>query len=197
MVAIDTSALTAVTPPPRKASATGRGPGRPRKDATPAVPQQSEAQRRSEGLAVWAQLGQGGCLLFGQYADAATIGMHGEKLAVEIGKVASMEGNEWLAKPVDFLIQLGPYTALLAVALPFVMQIAANHKMIDTKRLGPGSVVPPEVLDAQMRARMAQMQAEETRKQQEAMEEAEAARQEYERYVMSVTEHVEGQPVAA
>jgi hypothetical protein len=135
-------------------------------------------QRRFQGLLDIAQLGQGICLLTGQYADAAAIGQHFAPVAKELANIA--DGSDAVAKPIDFLIEVGPYGALIAAALPLVMQFAANHRLVNpTMLLGQG-VVPPEVLEAQMKAQVMQMQAKAMADQERAMREAQAAQKEYE-----------------
>jgi hypothetical protein len=168
--------------PPRKTS---------NRVGTPASrqPVQSEAQsinsKRSQGLNGLAQLGQGIALMMGQYADAAAIGMHFPPIAAELANVA--DGSEMIAKPIDLIIEVGPYGALIAAGMPLVMQIMANHKMLDARKLHGQGVVPPEVLEAQMTAQMAKMQAQAMKEQQLAMREAQAAKAEYEEMMREPT----------
>ena len=130
-------------------------------------------EKRSEGLNGIGQLAQGLCLMFGQYADAATFGMHWSPVATELANVA--ETNETIAKPIDLLIEIGPYGALLEAVMPFAMQILANHRLIKPEMLLGSNIVPPEVLEAQMKTKIMQMQAQAMRDQQIAMAEAQAA----------------------
>lgn len=113
-----------------------------------------------------------------QYADAATVGMHGPNIARELAALA--DDYEQVAKPIDVLIQAGPFAALLAVLLPFGLQLAANHKLIDASSMVGSSVIPPEVLEAQMKADIARMQAQAMKEQQEALAAAQSAQVEYE-----------------
>lgn len=157
--------------PPAKRAAVAK------KAATPAVstdaPAKSLNEQRFEGMMGLASLGQGICLMTGLHADAMTIGKLFPPVAKEIANIA--DDNETIAQPIDFLIKIGPYGALIAAGLPFVMQILANHKVIDaSKAMGQG-IVPPEVLEAQMKAEMMRMQAEAMRAQQQAMNEANEA----------------------
>jgi len=134
-------------------------------------------QQRFEGLLGLAQLGQGICLMAGLHADAMTIGQHFPPVAKEIANIA--DDNDSVAQPLDFIIKVGPYGALIAAAMPFVMQILANHKVIDpAKAIGQG-IVPPEVLEAQMKAELMRMQAEAMQAQQQAVRDANAAAQAY------------------
>lgn len=157
-------------------SAAAKAP--PRKTAKTVAPATYEAPRtvrelREEGLNGIGQLGQGACAAFNQFADAATIGMHFPGMARELATLA--DHYEVLAKPIDLIIQIGPFGALLNVLAPFVMQMLANHGIIHTT--GVLGVVPPETLDAQMRTQIMQMHAQALKAQalaQKEMEEAQA-----------------------
>src|ERR1700753_812446 len=161
------------TPPPSRSR-------RATSAAGPEIPQgmSPETRKRADGLVGIMQLVQAGCLMFGQYADAATIGMHGPRIAPEAAKVA--ETTEWLAKPIDFLIEIGPFGGLIAALLPLGLQLAANHRMIDANRVIGSDIVPPEVLEAQMKAQVLRAQAEAAKQQQMAMQEAQSAQREFE-----------------
>jgi len=172
-MAIDMSAAKA--PPAKRTTAKATAA-----KATPApdvTPGKSLNQQRFEGLLGLAQLGQGICLMAGLHADAMTIGQHFPPVAKEIANIA--DDNDSVAQPLDFIIKVGPYGALIAAAMPFVMQILANHKVIDpAKAIGQG-IVPPEVLEAQMKAELMRMQAEAMQAQQQAVRDANAAAQAY------------------
>jgi hypothetical protein len=112
----------------------------------------------------------------GQYADAATVGMHFPPVAKELANIA--ETNEAIAKPIDFLIEIGPYGALIEAAIPLVMQILANHRLIKAEAMIGSNIVPPEVLEAQMKAQVMRVQAQAMRDQQAALAEAQAAQRE-------------------
>ena len=171
VVPIDMSAAKA---PPRKTVGTRR--------TTPVesrVDTRSVTEKRNEGLLGLAQLGQGILLMVGQYADAAAIGQHFPPVAQELAKVA--ETSDFIAKPIDFLIEVGPYGGLIAALFPLGLQIAANHGLVDASRLIGQGVVPPDVLEAQMKAQVAKMQADAMRAQQEALLEARKAQEEYEK----------------
>ena len=171
-VAIDMSAAKA--PPARKAATPRKAP-----EPTPApvAPEKSLKDQRVDGLIGLAQLGQGICLMAGLHADAMTIGKFFPPIATELANIA--DDNETVAGPIDFIIKVGPYGALIAAGMPFVLQILANHKVIDaTKAMGQG-IVPPEVLEAQMKAEILRMQAEAMRQQQQALNDANAAAEAY------------------
>lgn len=168
---IDMSA--AAKAPPRKSTA------RSSTSKAAATPDPSIKDKREAGLNGLAQLAQGVCLLTRQYADAAAIGRHCPPISSELATLAGQ--YEVIAGPVDFLIQVGPFAGLIAALVPFGMQIAANHRWIDASAMGAGgSVVPPEVLEAQMKAQLARAQAEAMREQQEAIRDAQRAQAEYE-----------------
>jgi len=133
-------------------------------------------EKRAEGLNGLGQLAQGLFLMTGQYADAATVGMHFPPMAKELANIA--ETNEAIAKPIDFLIEIGPYGALIEAAIPLVMQILANHRLIKAEAMIGSNIVPPEVLEAQMKAQVMRVQAQAMRDQQAALAEAQAAQRE-------------------
>lgn len=165
--------------PPRK-RATSTTPRATPKVAETATNTEASAIQiaREEGLNGLGQLGQAVCLMFGLRADAATIGMHWGPIAHETAKLADM--HEEVAKPVDFLIQIGPYTAFVMALLPFGLQIAANHKWIDQANVAGMGVVSPDVLDAQVKAQLAQKQAEEMRLRQAQIADAKRTQAMYE-----------------
>jgi hypothetical protein len=164
--------MSAATRAPQRKTTTSKATASPVKVAD----YKSATEKRSEGLNGLGQLAQGFCLMMGQYADAATFGMHWPPMARELANVA--ESNEAIAKPIDFLIEIGPYGALIEAAIPFVMQMLANHRLIKAEAMFGSNIVPPEVLDAQMKAKVMRMQAEAMRDQQAALAEAQAAQRE-------------------
>lgn len=171
---IDMSA--AVKAPARKAASP-----RTRAASVPEPQQESQAQIRTRGLMGIGQLAQGLCVMTGLYADGAAIGQHFPGLATELANAA--DHSEVIAKPIDFLIEIGPYGALLAAAMPLVLQVMANHRMIDATRMFGQGIVPPEVLDAQMKAQVAKMQSEAMRAQQEALRDAREAQAQFEKLI--------------
>jgi hypothetical protein len=80
--------------------------------------------------------------------------------------------------------------------MPMVMQFLANHGVIDAKRAIGGNIVPPEVLESQMRADIARMQAEAQREQLEAIREAQSAQAEYEKVMAEMAAENANAPVA-
>ena len=175
MGTIDMSAAKA---PPKRSTARKAAP-----EPAPA-PALSLTELRNDGLLGLASLGAGVCLMLGQYADAMTVNKFFPPIAREVAKIA--DTNESVAKPIDFIIKVGPYGALLAALIPFSLQIMANHQIIDASRaLGQG-IVPPEVLEAQMKAEVARMQAEAIMAQQQAVNEANEAAAAYEKLMQSM-----------
>lgn len=166
--------MSAAKAPPRKRTAS------PAKVTSVASTEtRSPRELREEGLNGIAQLAQALCLFSGQFADARAIGMHAGGLSHETAVLA--DHYEYVAAPIDMLIKIGPFTAVIAAGMPLVMQILTNHKVIDA--VGMSGVVAPDVLDSQMKAEIARMQAQALREQQAAIQEAQAAQAEYERMV--------------
>jgi len=173
---IDMSA--AIKAPPRKV-APRQGASRASSVAAKAaaVPEKPLNEQREEGLNGLAQLIQLACIAGKQHADAAAIGMHFPPLAKEVANLA--DKYEQVAAPIDFLIKLGPFSAVIAAGMPLVLQVLANHNVVDAGALAGQGVVPPAVLESQMRAQVAQMQATAMADQQRAIAEAQAAEKHY------------------
>jgi hypothetical protein len=143
------------------------------------------AQKREEGLNGVGQLGIAGCLLAKQYADAGAIGKHWPRVSHELAALS--DTNEGVAKVVDLVTEIGPYGALLLAVMPLIMQLAANHGMIKADNALGGDIVPPAVLEAQMKADIATMQAEALRQQQQALREMAEAQADYEAELSRMT----------
>lgn len=158
--------ITASPPPESKTPRT-----RTAKPTAPSATDQTAA--RAQGLQGWGQIGQAILIGLHQYSDAGAIGLYFDPLAGEIAKLAT--ADERIAKIVDPIIQTGPYSALIAAALPLAMQLAVNHG-----RMKPGALgtVPRETLSARIEAAIARQQAEAFRAQQEAEQEAERLQEE-------------------
>lgn len=171
MPIIDMSLATTKAPPRKRAAST----------RTPAAPQPDVSERREQAFMGLGQIAQSVCIMSGQYADAATIGRYWEGIGKEVVPIANMPGNEWLGSGLDLLVKVGPYTSLMAVLIPFGLQLAANHKMVDASKVGGQGVVPPEVLEAQMRAQTAQMQVEALKAKNDALRYAAQMQAEHEK----------------
>jgi hypothetical protein len=173
---IDMSLANAPTPkaPPRKTTRAKAAP------APAPAPEMSLTDMRTVGLMGIGQIAQLACIGSKQYAQAATFGMHWNPLAREIAVLA--DTVPVVAVGVDFLMQAGPYGALVSAALPFVMQTLTNYGLIQPT----GNTADPKVLDAQMRAQIARKQAQAMREQQAAMQDAQNAQAEYDEYMASL-----------
>lgn len=171
MGTIDMSAATSA--PPKRRTANTRAKLTVAPEPTP-----NKVNYREQGLNGLAQLGMGLCTVFGQYADAATIGSMFPPISHELAVIA--ETNESIAKPIDLMINVGPYGALLGVLMPFGLQIAANHGWIDASRLFGQGIQSPEVMEANMKAQMLEAAAHAKRAQNEALAKARAAQEEFE-----------------
>ena len=149
-------------------------PSRGRKATTITRQSQTKADKRAEGIGGLFQLGQFGLLAAKQYADAAAIGEHAGNITSEVVKLA--ESNDKVAKAVDYLIDVGPYAGLIAAVAPLIMQVAANHKLVDASKM-PG-VSDPEIMGKRMEiqartAAMEQMKALEHERREYAIAEQE------------------------
>jgi hypothetical protein len=125
-------------------------------------------QREEAVNGIWQIVGLG-CIITGQYADAGAISMHAPPLSHEIADLASK--NDSVAKGVDYLLQVGPYAGIIGAAMPLVMQILANHKVIPAEKMAGANVVKPEILEAQVKTNMARQAMEVMQQQQQAEEE--------------------------
>ena len=147
-------------------------PAAPKARAKAFVRTAPKPPNREEELQGWGQITSSVCVMRGWYADAGAISMHAPKMLHEIAVLA--ETNESVAKLVDYLGTVGPYTALFAAALPLAMQLGANHGRIDATRTSVAGIMPPDVLETSVRYKIAKAQAE-------AREEAEETRAEMDR----------------
>ena len=119
-------------PPPRK-----QAPAKPQ-------PPRSITAARREGLE-----SIGGVLILiastaKQYADAGAVSLHWPGIAEEGAKLA--ETNDAVARGIDALCNFGPMAGLIGAALPFALQIAANHGRIDWGSAKALGVIEPEAL---------------------------------------------------
>jgi hypothetical protein len=127
------------------------------------------ADEREDAVNGVFQLAGLGCIMFGQYSDAGAISLHCPPIAHEIAELA--EKNEQVAKGVDVLLQVGPYAGLVAAIMPLVLQLMANHKVVDADKMPGANVVKPEVLEAQVKTSMAKQAMMAMQAQREAEEE--------------------------
>jgi hypothetical protein len=134
---------------------------------TPAAPKPaaktSRTEIRTEAIGGLGQIAQAILVATRQYADAGAVGMYFPNVAAEVAKLADHE--EKIARLIDPLLQVGPYTGLLAAVLPFAMQIAVNHGRIQPGVMG---TVPADMLDAQMQTVVTKAAVEAKRAQKAA-----------------------------
>lgn len=132
-------------------------------------------KKRAEALSGLGQIVQAGLIAGKQYADAGALGIHWDNISKEVATLA--EKQESVAKLIDPLLQAGPYAALIAVVLPLGLQLAVNHGIGNPGMMG---TVPKELLDSQMKTRVAKMQMEALKQQKEAEAELKALQEENE-----------------
>jgi uncharacterized membrane-anchored protein len=116
------------------------------------------------------QGGQAIALFTKQYADAAAIGAHAQPISHEVSALAATDDK--VAKLVDSLLVVGPYTALAMAVLPFAMQLAVNHGFLPSGKI-PGTT-DPKVLSGRVEADLAQAAADQLQEARLAQEQAEA-----------------------
>lgn len=131
---------------------------------------------RQEALDGLLQLGQFGCLAFGDFADAGAIGVFGPPMATETVNLA--KDNEKVAEKVDLLLKVGPYAGLIAAIVPFLAQLMVNHKIFKADHFGNAGVMEPEMLETRMKTEMLHKAAEVRREQMEAREKLERLEEE-------------------
>jgi hypothetical protein len=156
------------TPPPRRDT----------QNTKASVTVQTITEQRAEAVDGIFQLVGLGCIITGQYADAGAIALHSPPISVEVAELASK--NDGIAKAVDTLLQVGPYAGLVAVVMPLVLQLLANHKIVSAEKMANVNVVKPEVLEAQIKTQMAKQAMEALQAQAFAEEELAAMQREME-----------------
>lgn len=134
-----------------------------------------KTKQRAQDLTELGQLPAAGLVIFKQYADAGAVTKYWPSLSIEVAKLA--EDNEKIADAIDKINEMGPYAALIAVLLPFGMQIAANHDKVPVVvQLG---VVPKSVLEAQVKSDLLKQEIEARRALAEMEEQARQAQAEF------------------
>ena len=148
---------------------TTRKPSPPARKLPAAKPAPVPPPSREQELTGYLQAGSLVCVMKGWYADAGALSVHGPAFIHELSAMA--ETDEKVAKIVDYFVAAGPYTKLLAAALPLILQFGVNHGRIPADAAGSGGIVPPETLEARVKADIARLQAEAIREAQEAQAE--------------------------
>lgn len=151
-------------PPPKKTPAV---------KAPVAVKASPLTAKRADALNGFGQLAQVPLLALKQYADAGAVSLYWPNVAGEIAKLA--ETQDQIAKLVDPLIQIGPYTGLITAILPFALQIAVNHGRVTPGAMG---TVPKDSLAAQVEANLANVELQALQAQLEAEKASAAVRAE-------------------
>jgi hypothetical protein len=127
-------------------------------------------EKREEAVKGVFQIGAMGLVMLGQFADAGAIGLHGDNISHEVAVLA--DDNEAIAAGIDSFIKVGPYAALIMAVLPLALQLAVNHGVLPGDKLSAGSkVVPPSVLEAQVKTDLMRMHMEALKEQQKVEEE--------------------------
>jgi hypothetical protein len=140
--------------------------------AAPAV----SSTARAEALEAIAAIPVAACIATGQLADAGAIEVYWPTLSAEISKLA--DAQPAIARWIDPLAKVGPYTGILAVALPMLMQFAVNHGRGTAGAMG---TVSPDLLSARIQLRIAKAEAEALQQQLAAEREARETRAEIEK----------------
>lgn len=133
-------------------------------------------ERRTEAVEGVFQIAQYICLGFANFRDAGAIGRHAPAMTEQTVLLA--DRNKQVADKVDLLIQVGPYTGLIAAGLPFVMQILVNHGVFSAEKFANAGVVTPESLEYEMKTALMKQQMEAMREQQRIEDELRAMQEE-------------------
>jgi len=139
-------------------------------------------EQREEAVAGFGQLAQAPLIALRQYADAGAIGLHWPKISHEIAALA--DSQEQVARLIDPLIKIGPYTGLITAILPFVLQIGVNHGRVPAGAMG---TVPAASITAQVEASLAIIELEALQQQAEAEKSAQAMREQINKSRQEVT----------
>src|SRR5215469_197856 len=132
------------SPPPVRTGSASRAPSAAR------APKKSMTEQREEALNGFGQLAQAPLIALRQYADVGAISIHWPNISREVAGLA--ETQEQVARLVDPLIRIGPFTGLIAAVLPMILQIGVNHNKVPAGAMG---TVPAASLTAQVEANLA------------------------------------------
>lgn len=131
---------------------------------------------REEGVNGLFQIGSAVCLMVGQPADAGTLANYGPNVSHEVAELA--EGNESIARVIDYITAVGPYAGLLATVLPMALQLLANHGKVAPEALAQFGVVHPDAIAAEYRTKALRAQMEAVQAQADAEREMQRMQQE-------------------
>lgn len=108
---------------------------RPRKTTRPAAPKRNEPDYRP-GILGLLQIPAMGLSMIGRQtknpalqADGYALAMHAPGLAEALNQTAKAQPS--VARALDTLMKAGPYGAIIGAMVPLVMQLAANHKLMN------------------------------------------------------------------
>ena len=135
--------------------------------ASKAPKESTVTKDRAEALTSLGQCAQVPLIATKQFADAGAVSLYWPGVATEVAKLA--ESQPAIAKLIDPLMQVGPYSALIMAVLPFVLQIGVNHKMVAAGAMG---TVPATSLSSQVEASLARQELEALTIQRDAEKEA-------------------------
>ena len=127
----------------------------------PPPPPKTDA--REEAVNGIFQLVQFGAIIFGQYADAGAIGLHGPAISHETATLANQKPG--VGKAIDTLLEVGPYAALITAVMPLTLQVLVNHKVLKAESLVGANVVTPEALAADVKTSLAKQQSDAMKRQ--------------------------------
>jgi hypothetical protein len=150
----------------------------------------SVTKDRADALTGLGQLAQVPLIATKQFADAGAVSLYWPDVSTEIAKLA--ESQPAIAKLVDPLLQIGPYTGLVMAVLPFILQIGVNHKFLTPGAMG---TVPATTLSAQVESSLAKQELEALTIQRDAEREAAAMRKDIEDSRRALTDAMRDQQV--
>lgn len=133
-------------------------------------------EERLDAINGLGQIAQVPLLATKQFADVGALSVHWPNVAKELAELA--DSQEVIARVIDPLIKVGPYTGLVAAILPFFMQIAVNHGRVAAGAMG---TVPGNALAAQVEAGLAAAEMEALQAQLEAEKAAQSLRDDIKR----------------
>lgn len=135
-------------------------------------------EKREEAVNGVFQIAGLGFIMAGQFADAGAISLHSEPISHEVAVLA--EDNSEIAGMIDNFLKVGPYAALVTAVAPLCLQLLVNHNVIKAEKISGQGIVPPEILESQVKTEMAKMAMEALQQQREAEKELAQMRAEYE-----------------
>lgn len=141
----------------------------PRRETPKTAPEPTLDELREEAGNGFFQLAGMASIMFGNFADAGAISIHGPNISHVATKMAKT--NELIAKGLDALLNVGPYAEIIAVTMPLALQLLVNHKVMPAEALSGANIVKPEVLESQVKTQMAVQAMQQMQLQREAEEE--------------------------